>query len=357
MNIVKPSQSTMLYDIPNFVYQRTQMHFPQAEESWLNMAAEGKIGDDVKPEKILNNLNGIISEARTHALTENYEARVKAKKDAMDENYSEYDVHKGKVIHKIYGKQVGGTMTLKPEGVQGQMLAQTSAPKMKSFGVVVPQGLKEGQKFIAQIAGHGQVLVTVPHGVKAGQEVAISVPSASSKAAPKPVFKKQATASAPKKVVVVVPKGLKAGQKFIAQVAGQQELVTVPAGVHGGQEVVIGVPAAKKHAQATHAHAHSVAPAVKHPQARHLQKVFQESRQIAARRAAVKKNAHALPHVGPLPHIRTSHHFADEMADAGIMAHYNSVNHKVWEKKMRVESQIKYAVTRATAILAKTEKK
>ena len=251
----------------------------------------------------------------------------------MEENYAEYDVL-GTVIHKIYGKQVGGTMTLKPEGVQGQMLAQTSAQKMKSFGVVVPQGLKEGQKFIAQIAGHGQVLVTVPRGVKAGQEVAISVPvAASSKAArqhtPKPVFKKQATASAPKKVVVVVPKGLKAGQKFIAKVAGQQELVTVPAGVHGGQEVVIGVPAAKKHAQATHAHAHAVAPAAKHPQARHLQKVFQESRQIAARRAAAKKNAHALPHVGPLPHIRTSHHFADEMADAGIMAHYNSVNHKV----------------------------
>ncbi len=61
----------------NFVYQRTKMHFPQAEENWLNMAAQGKIGDDVKPEKTLNKLNDIISEARTHALQENYDARVR----------------------------------------------------------------------------------------------------------------------------------------------------------------------------------------------------------------------------------------------------------------------------------------
>jgi len=204
MNIVKPDQSTMLYDIPNFVYQRTQMHFPQAEENWLNMAAQGKIGDDVKPEKILNNLNGIISDARTHALTENYEARVKAKKDAMEENYDEYDVHKGRVIHKIYGKQVGGTMELKPQGVQGQMLAQQPAPQqrqqavaaqpMSSFGVLVPQGLKAGQRFIAQIPGHGQELVTVPPHVKGGQEVAISVPAGKAAHA-KPTLKKQPAAA------------------------------------------------------------------------------------------------------------------------------------------------------------------
>ena len=164
LNMVKSSQSTMLYDIPNFVYQRTQMHFPQAEENWLNMAAQGKIGDDVKPEKILNNLNGIISEARTHALTENYAARVKAKSDAMEENYDEYDVHKGRVIHKIYGKQVGGTMTLKSAGVRGQMLSQQPVQQrqqavavtqpMSSFGVLVPAGLKAGQRFIAQVGIH-----------------------------------------------------------------------------------------------------------------------------------------------------------------------------------------------------------
>jgi hypothetical protein len=271
MNMVKPSQSTMLYDIPNFVYQRTQMHFPQAEENWLNMAAEGKVGDDVKPEKVLNNLNGIISEARTHALTENYEARVKAKKDAMEENYDEYDVHKGRVIHKIYGKQVGGSMTLKPKGVQGQMLAQQPAQQpqyrrqqalaqtqqMVSFGVVVPQGLQPGQRFIAQIPGHGQELVTVPPRVKAGQEVAIMVPAAGAKAAhAKPALRKQ--------------------------------------------------PAAVFH------------------------KVFQHSSLEARRASAKRKAAGALPKVGALPHIKVNHPFAAEMVNAALSEHYNSVNHKVY---------------------------
>lgn len=270
MNIVKPDQSTMLYDIPNFVYQRTQMHFPQAEENWLNMAAQGKIGDDVKPEKILNNLNGIISDARTHALTENYEARVKAKKDAMEENYDEYDVHKGRVIHKIYGKQVGGTMTLKPMGQQGQMLAQQPAQqvrqqslaarmqKMATFGVMVPGGLKAGQRFIAQIPGHGQELVTVPPHVKGGEQVAIKVPASGRKAAhAKPVFKRKQPAAA-------------------------------------------------------------------------LRHVFHQS-SLAARRAAAKRKAEGgLPHVSPLPHIKTSHPFAARMVDASLAGHYNSVNHKVY---------------------------
>jgi hypothetical protein len=252
------------------VYQRTQMHFPQAEENWLNMAAEGKVGDDVKPEKVLNNLNGIISEARTHALTENYEARVKAKKDAMEENYDEYDVHKGRVIHKIYGKQVGGSMTLKPKGVQGQMLAQQPAQQpqyrrqqalaqtqqMVSFGVVVPQGLQPGQRFIAQIPGHGQELVTVPPRVKAGQEVAIMVPAAGAKAAhAKPALRKQ--------------------------------------------------PAAVFH------------------------KVFQHSSLEARRASAKRKAAGALPKVGALPHIKVNHPFAAEMVNAALSEHYNSVNHKV----------------------------
>ena len=45
----------------------------------------------------------------------------------MEENYD--DVHKGRVIHKMYGKQVGGTVTLKPMCQQGQMLAQQPAQR------------------------------------------------------------------------------------------------------------------------------------------------------------------------------------------------------------------------------------
>ena len=183
---VPKEQFQELYDIPNFVYQRTQMHFPQAEESWLNLAAQGKIGDDVKPEPILKKLNDIISDARTHALTENYEARVKAKKLAIEDNYSTYDVQKGKVVHKIYGKQVGGSMTLKqnpstPATLQAptvqlsQLPSKPSSTKDAPYAVQVPKGLRSGQQFIAEVPAFGRMLVTVPPGAVAGQLVAIQV--------------------------------------------------------------------------------------------------------------------------------------------------------------------------------------
>ncbi len=183
---VPKAQFQELYDIPNFVYQRTQMHFPQAEESWLNMAAQGKIGDDVKPEPILKKLNDIISDARTHALTENYEARVKAKKLAIEDNYSTYDVQKGKVVHKIYGKQIGGSMTLKesPQStqtlraptVQLSQLPDSSTPSVAPYAVQVPKGLSAGQQFVAVVPAFGKMLVTVPPGAVSGQLVAIQVP-------------------------------------------------------------------------------------------------------------------------------------------------------------------------------------
>jgi hypothetical protein len=185
---VPKEQFQELYDIPNFVYQRTQMHFPQAEESWLNLAAQGKIGDDVKPEPILKKLNNIISDARTHALTENYEARVKAKKLAIEDNYSTYDVQKGKVVHKIYGKQVGGSKTLKqnpstPATLQAPTLQLSQLPskshpialKDAPYAVQVPTGLRSGQQFIAEVPAFGRMLVTVPPGAIAGQLVAIQV--------------------------------------------------------------------------------------------------------------------------------------------------------------------------------------
>lgn len=183
---VSKEQFQELYDIPNFVYQRTQMHFPQAEESWLNQAAQGKIGDDVKPEPILKKLNDIISDARTHALTENYEARVKAKKLAIEDNYSTYDVQKGKVVHKIYGKQIGGSMTLKQKSaqtlraptVQLSQLSEPSTsdePKVAPYAVQVPKGLHAGQQFIAEVPAFGRMLVTVPPGAMSGQLVAIQV--------------------------------------------------------------------------------------------------------------------------------------------------------------------------------------
>eukprot|EP00286_Rhodomonas_abbreviata_P025593 CAMPEP_0181304944 /NCGR_PEP_ID=MMETSP1101-20121128/9445_1 /TAXON_ID=46948 /ORGANISM="Rhodomonas abbreviata, Strain Caron Lab Isolate" /LENGTH=339 /DNA_ID=CAMNT_0023410785 /DNA_START=36 /DNA_END=1055 /DNA_ORIENTATION=+ len=209
------SQATELYDIPNFVYQRTQVHFPQAEENWLNMAAKGEIGDDVKPEHVLHNLNSVISDARSHALQENYEARVKAKVDAMTENYSTYDVHKGKVVNNFYGgKQTGGSVTLKPQSTNTASLPQLAQPQIEggvmmkqqerktalqmrqqelknnhmavvpephpatmSFAVDVPAGLHAGQEFIAKVPNHGNMLVQVPAGAMGGSTVSIQVPA------------------------------------------------------------------------------------------------------------------------------------------------------------------------------------
>jgi hypothetical protein len=235
-----------LYDIPNFIAERTQTHFPMAEENWLNMAAEGKIGDDVKPQNVLDGLNTAISDARTHALQENYEARVKAKVDALQENYDTYDVHKGKVIHKMYGREVGappqltatssgggGSGPAAPDLTNGvtptavpalhagpvalsaatadreasqmlqlaqpqtnggmmykqQQLAQIAPQEQSVFGVKVPEGLTGGQKFIAQVPGHGQMLVYVPKGAKGGDTVAIRTGAA---AAPSPTARRPA---------------------------------------------------------------------------------------------------------------------------------------------------------------------
>ena len=126
------------------------------------------------------------------------------------------------MVHKLYGKQVAGSVSLaspvpdKTNGVQAvpvpdlssspvslsaagaareasQMLAQpqqkgglmyrqqqlaAAAPQQLTFGVKVPAGLSAGKKFVASIPGHGQMLVYVPKGVAAGEVVAIHVPGA-----------------------------------------------------------------------------------------------------------------------------------------------------------------------------------
>ena len=64
-----------------------------------------------------------------------------------------------------------------------QQLAQTAPQEQSMFGVKVPEGLTGGQKFIAQVPGHGQMLVYVPKGAKGGDTVAIRAGAA---AAPAP---------------------------------------------------------------------------------------------------------------------------------------------------------------------------
>jgi len=271
MNIVPNSQSTKLYDIPNFVYQRTQMHFPQAEEGWLNMAAKGQIGDDVKPEKILNNLNSVISDARSHALQENYEARVKAKVDAMEENYDTYDVQKGKVVNKMYGgKQVGGSMTLKPKSTAPEDLPQLAQPQVQG-------GMMMKQKQMVR--------------------------AAKPQAKPQPMKMAKAAREHTKPFEVTVPAGLAAGQQFIAQIPGHGNmLVQVPAGTQGGQNVQIEVPVAAKRP-------------VKH---------------FIRRQPMIRRARRAAPGVVPNAGGFTTHPVASSMVDASLADHYRSVPHGVF---------------------------
>jgi len=47
--------------VPNWVEERTQMHFPQAEAGWLDAASKGRIGDDFKTDDEQKALNDTIA--------------------------------------------------------------------------------------------------------------------------------------------------------------------------------------------------------------------------------------------------------------------------------------------------------
>ena len=53
----------------------------------------------------------------------------------------------------------------------------------EQFDIKVPNGLKSGQSFLANVAGHREREITVPKGVKAGQEISIEVPTTPAAAA------------------------------------------------------------------------------------------------------------------------------------------------------------------------------
>lgn len=91
-----------LYDVPSFTEEHTRMHFPQAEAGWLDMAARGEIGDDVKTDDEQGNLTSVIDEWRERAYAEKKEAREAAAIAAREENYEEYNITKGVATHKIY---------------------------------------------------------------------------------------------------------------------------------------------------------------------------------------------------------------------------------------------------------------
>ena len=123
------------------VYQRTQMHFPQAEENWLNMAAEGKVGDDVKPEKVLNNLNGIISEARTHALRLDGVPQHRH----PDEDAADADTDTDAEEEEDEGEVEGEEDEKEKEQEQGEEAARSERGRQRAGGVWARSLLRRGR--------------------------------------------------------------------------------------------------------------------------------------------------------------------------------------------------------------------
>mmetsp|Transcript_41758 Transcript_41758/g.81627 ORF Transcript_41758/g.81627 Transcript_41758/m.81627 type:complete len:427 (-) Transcript_41758:79-1359(-) len=355
-------QSQKLYSIPNFVYQRTQVHFPEAEENWLNMAAAGKIGDDVKPEKTLNKLNSIISEARTHGLTENYEARVKAKTLAMEENYDEYDVGKGKVKNKFYGgKQVGGSTTLKPTttaagatlksspGQLAQLAEQSPSTAATTTASVMAAARRGAQQVERKVEGLRQRVATT---LSAAPTVAAqdardaekNIENLKAQAEEKMIEAASIFSAAPAAgalLKVQVPAGLKPGQKFIANTStGGSMLVTVPAGVKAGDWVAVTPPAAPNthpgaDAAVEAAIAAHTAPApgggqvaVEESIAEHNQALIAQQKRVVAARGGAQLAAGG----GRMSQLRqvtstrkgAGHPFASAMFDESISDHYQS---------------------------------
>ena len=158
--------SQALYDVPSFTEERTRMHFPQAEAGWLDMAAAGQIGDNVKSDDEQGNLTAIITEWKTKAYAEKALARSEAQVAARDENYYEYNITKGVANHKLYGA---------PPAPAPAAAAKGPAPKLKGLApqLAAARG-KLSLAFRKPALAHPQKLahkLTLPARVQAEEQV------------------------------------------------------------------------------------------------------------------------------------------------------------------------------------------
>jgi hypothetical protein len=149
-----------LYDVPSFTEERTRMHFPQAEAGWLNMAAAGQLGDDVKTDDEQGNLTAIIDEWKDRAKAEKDKAYEDAAIFAREDNYEEYNITKGVANHKVFkGKQPGAAPQLKGAKGPAPKLAAKATPKLAvaaGRGVASLAHRKSGQVTPARIRAEEQ---------------------------------------------------------------------------------------------------------------------------------------------------------------------------------------------------------
>eukprot|EP00930_Biecheleria_cincta_P018351 TRINITY_DN14324_c2_g1_i1.p1 TRINITY_DN14324_c2_g1~~TRINITY_DN14324_c2_g1_i1.p1 ORF type:complete len:2188 (-),score=480.97 TRINITY_DN14324_c2_g1_i1:65-6628(-) len=105
--------------------------------------------------------------------------------------------------------------------------------KLSVYDVTVPEGLKAGDVFEAEVNG-AAIEVVVPHGAKPGDIITIQVPPSTTSR----ITSKQSA------VDVVVPDGLEAGDSFMTEVCGEMLEVEVPIGVLAGETLTVQMPAA-----------------------------------------------------------------------------------------------------------------
>lgn len=159
-----PAQVDGLYNVPNWVHDRTTSHFPQNEANWLNEAAAGRIGDEDKDDDAQGNLTAVMNEWKDRAMGEKRQAMIDAQVKAVQENYAEYNTTLGKALLQprappassavsattkqtlsaAHGKTKAAHPTgtsAKPAGGGGAAAQSAAAVKARQAGMVAKEGL------------------------------------------------------------------------------------------------------------------------------------------------------------------------------------------------------------------------
>ena len=126
----RPARIDKLYNVPNWVHDRTTSHFPQNEANWLKDAASGRIGDDEKDEETKKQLDGVIQEWHDRAKDEKKSAFAEAAIKAREENYFEYNTTLGKaLLHPVASSGTAATSSAAKQKLTAGHEQTKTAPK------------------------------------------------------------------------------------------------------------------------------------------------------------------------------------------------------------------------------------
>jgi len=165
-----PARVDGLYNVPNWVHDRTTSHFPQNEANWLNEAAAGRIGDEAKDDDAQGNLTQVISEWKERAQAEKQQALIDAQAKAVRENYAEYNTTLGKAL---LAPRVPPTGSSAVSSTTKQTLS--AAQKKKDSGAAPPPAAPtNGEAPAAKPAGGGGAVEQSAAAVKTRQAAMVA---------------------------------------------------------------------------------------------------------------------------------------------------------------------------------------